>query len=329
MKRARETKLLIVGKKPFNEKNKLGMGGVVIHVVRLTEWLDKHGLDYRFYDLSLFRLFSFVKGIKSSEVGHLHSSSPYLRLLFSIVCRLTKTKSICTYHGDIGRFGYLKNSCDKLSIKLVDYPIVLNKRSLSIAQRINPESRLISAYIPPIIIDDLAPNLRERVSGFRNNYRVLLATNASAMSFDKSGDEIYGIKELVSIVKTLPEVGLIISDPSGDYTRYYQGQKPENILLITEPHSFVGVLLYADVLMRNTSTDGDSISVHEALDMGVPVIATDVVDRPNGCILVRRRDDVMLVKAIRSVKPKDGICSSELDKDNAEILRFYKEKIFN
>ena len=60
MKRARETKLLVVGKKPFNEKNKLGMGGVVVHVVRLTEWLDKQGLDYRFYDLSLFRLFSLI-----------------------------------------------------------------------------------------------------------------------------------------------------------------------------------------------------------------------------------------------------------------------------
>lgn len=329
MKRARETKLLVVGKKPFNEKNKLGMGGVVVHVVRLTEWLDKQGLDYRFYDLSLFRLFSFVKSIKSSEVGHLHSSSPYLRLLFSIVCRLTKTKSICTYHGDIGRFGYLKNSCDKLSIRLMDYPIVLNKRSYSSAQRINPKTRMLSAYIPPIKIDDLAPNLRERVSGFRNKYRVLLATNASAMSFDKNGGEIYGIKELVSIVKTLPEVGLIISDPSGDYSRYYQGQQAENILLITEPHPFVGVLLYADALIRNTSTDGDSISIHEGLDMGVPVIATDVVDRPDGCILVKRRDDAMLVKAILSIKPKDGICSNGPDKDNAEILRFYKEIIFN
>lgn len=329
MKRARNNRLLVIGKKPFNGKNKLGMGGVVVHVVRLTEWLDEQGLDYHFYDLSLFRLFSFVKSLKTSEVAHLHTSSPYLRLLFSAVCKITKTQSICTYHGDIGRFGALKNYCDKLSIKWVDYPIVLNERSLSIAQRLNAKALMLSAYIPPIKTDNLASDLQEKVIEIRGKYRILLATNASAMSYDKNGSEIYGIKELVSIVGTLPEIGLIISDPSGDYSRFYHDLLPENIHLITEPHPFVGVLSYADAFIRNTSTDGDSISIHEALDMGVPVIATDVVDRPNGCFLIRRGDDAMLIKSIRTINPKAESSSSGQDKDNVEILRFYKEKIFN
>lgn len=320
--------MLVIGKKPFGEKNRIGMGGVVVHVIRLTDWLDDHGLDYHFYDLSSFRLSSFVKSLKASEVAHLHTSSPYLRLVFSVVCRITKTQSICTYHGDIGRFGVLKNYCDKLSIKWVDYPIVLNERSLSIARCINAKTLMLSAYIPPIKKDDLALDLQEKVSAIRGKYRILFATNASAMSHDKNGSEIYGIKELVSIVKTLPEIGLIISDPSGDYSRYYRDQLPENIYLITEPHPFVGVLSYADAFIRNTSTDGDSISIREALDMGVPVIATDVVDRPEGCFLFSRGDDAMLIKSMRAINPKAGLYSGTQDKDSAEILRFYKEKIF-
>lgn len=329
MKRIRENKLLVIGKKPFGEKNRLGMGGVVVHVIRLTDWLDDHGLDYHFYDLSSFRLSSFVKSLKASEVAHLHTSSPYLRLIFSVVCRITKTQSICTYHGDIGRFGMFKNCCDKLSIRLVDYPIVLNERSLSVARRINANALMLSAYIPPIRIDDLTFDLQEKISAFREKYHVLITTNASAMSYDRNGCEIYGIKGMVSIVKTLPEIGLIVSDPSGDYSRFYQDQLPENIQLITEPHPFVSVLSYADAFIRNTSTDGDSISIREALGMGVPVIATDVVDRPNGCFLVRRGDDAMLIKAMLAIQPKTGTHLGGHDKDNVEILRFYKEKIFN
>ena len=328
MNRAKGNKLLVIGKKPFGGKNRIGMGGVVVHVVRLTDWLDEQGLDYHFYDLSLFHLSSFVKRIRTSEFGHLHTSSPYLRLLFSIVCKITKTHSICTYHGDIGRFGVFKNCCDKLSIKWVDYPVVLNERSLSIARRFNANALMLSAYVPPIKKASLAPDIQEKVRAFRREYRVLFATNASAMSYDKKGSEIYGIKELVSIVKTLPEIGLIISDPSGDYSRYYRDQLPENIYLITEPHPFVGVLSYADAFIRNTSTDGDSISIREALDMGVPVIATDVVDRPEGCFLFSRGDDAMLIKSMRAINPKAGLYSGTQDKDSAEILRFYKEKIF-
>jgi glycosyltransferase involved in cell wall biosynthesis len=329
MKRLRKNKLLIVGKKPFNEKNKSRMGGVVVHVMRLIEWLGEQGFDYQFYDLSRFRFFSFVRSISNSEVAHLHSSSPYFRLLFAIVCKITNTQSICTYHGDLGRFGKVKNCCDELSIRYVDYPIVLNSRSLSISLSINPKAILLSAYIPPRNKEELDIELKEKISMLRNKYHILLATNAYAMGYDKNGGEIYGIKELVSIVESLPEIGLIISDPSGDYSLFYRDQLPKNIQLITEPHPFVGVLSYVDAFIRNTSTDGDSISIHEALDMGVPVIATDVVDRPKGCTLVGKGNEAMLIKALLAIKPKVGTRSNGQEKENVEIFNFYKENIFN
>ena len=40
----------------------------------------------------------------------------------------------------------------------------------------------------------------------------------------------------------------------------------------------------SDALIRATTMDGDSLSVKEALYYGVPVFATDVVDRPSGVI---------------------------------------------
>ena len=55
----------------------------------------------------------------------------------------------------------------------------------------------------------------------------------------------------------------------------------------------------SDVFMRTTNTDGNSVSVLEALSVGTPVIATDCVERPTECILVKTRNmDDLLEKTI-------------------------------
>jgi glycosyltransferase involved in cell wall biosynthesis len=45
-----------------------------------------------------------------------------------------------------------------------------------------------------------------------------------------------------------------------------------------------------DVFLRPTLQDGDSISVREALSLGVPVVASDTGMRPAGAILFRPGD---------------------------------------
>jgi len=59
-------KILILGKKP------LPIGGVTIHVNRLTALLDKVGQEYSFYDLKGFRILSFLRVIGTVDYAHLH-----------------------------------------------------------------------------------------------------------------------------------------------------------------------------------------------------------------------------------------------------------------
>lgn len=54
------------------------------------------------------------------------------------------------------------------------------------------------------------------------------------------------------------------------------------------------------VMWRTTLFDGDSISIREALHLGVPVIATGVVARPEGTIVIPPRDTAALVEATLS-----------------------------
>jgi glycosyltransferase involved in cell wall biosynthesis len=63
------------------------------------------------------------------------------------------------------------------------------------------------------------------------------------------------------------------------------------------------VALYArlTLFVRPTITDGDSVSVRECLHLGVPVVASDAVPRPGGCLLFGSRDQQAMEHLVMSV----------------------------
>jgi len=54
----------------------------------------------------------------------------------------------------------------------------------------------------------------------------------------------------------------------------------------------------ADVFVRPSYTDGDSIAVREALALGTPVVASNTTVRPSGVILFQRGDSADLIEKI-------------------------------
>jgi glycosyltransferase involved in cell wall biosynthesis len=63
----------------------------------------------------------------------------------------------------------------------------------------------------------------------------------------------------------------------------------------------VSLLQEADVVVRSTFTDGDAITVREALDLGVPVVASDTAFRPRGVVLFRKGDSRDLLAKVSQV----------------------------
>jgi len=60
----------------------------------------------------------------------------------------------------------------------------------------------------------------------------------------------------------------------------------------------LGAIRAATVLARPTRADGDSLSIHEAQTLGVPVVASDAAPRPPGVVLHRSEDAASLAEAI-------------------------------
>jgi hypothetical protein len=314
----KKTKLLIIGKTP------LPIGGVTIHVQRLLDHLKANNFEYHFFDLKKFTLISFIHALKRHKYAHLHTSSPNLRLLFSIICSIVQTKSIITIHGNLNRFSKVKNSIDKMAVRFCNYPIVLNKYSYDVALKLNSNTQLISAYLSSIEKEELSAEIVEMIHDIKNKYEYIVVTNAYSKSYDKNGEEIYGIGFLIQFFKPMNNYALIISDPSGDYSKNYSSQLTncENIKIIGYPHSFINILEYADIYIRNTSTDGDSLSIHEAIDLEVTVIATNIVDRPKEVHLIKRDDSVGLQSILSSIKKKKRKKKLIEDNKNLEIIKF-------
>lgn len=282
---------LIVGKTP------LPIGGVTIHVERLLQHLKLSNFPYDFIDLREGLKLKYLFQLRKASIVHLHTSNVFLRLFVAFICRVVKTKCIATFHGNLGRFNNARNSLDNLSIRLLYVPIVINDQSFSISIRINKKTVLESAFIPPLKTTPLKPKYSKPIIELSKQTKII-CTNAYHVSFDKYGRDIYGIIDLLSVLTSLQKINLVVSDPSGTYFEYIRENRKdllESAIWICEPHDFYEVLKLSDGFVRNTTTDGDSLSIREAIFLGKKCFATDVVDRPPGTVLYKNKNELKLI----------------------------------
>lgn len=273
-------KLLIIGRMPPP------VGGVTEHVKRLTQSLRRIGFNFDFCDPGKTSVCKILFKTATHRIIHIHFSNPAVQLAFAIFCRLTCKKLIVTYHGCWGRYGIAGNWAVKLSARLAHVPIVQERVSLLEALRCNRRSREISTYIPDSGIEPLPAQLRSEIAMRRGHYQATFCTNAWNVTFDKYGYEIYGISEMINRFADYPEYQLLISDPSGNYRSYIQKNTlhiSSNVFFISHLHDFKNILLLSDAFIRHTTTDGVSLSIHEARELGVPVLASAAVTRPPFC----------------------------------------------
>jgi len=225
-----------------------------------------------------------------------------LRVLYVILSKLLFKKSVLTIHGNLGRFSKVENHIDSLAIKWCDVPILINQESYDKAIRWNKNSKFLSAFIPPIENGYIPDFIINKINIERTKGQIIYATNASACTYTIDDLEIYGIEFLVNYFNRESNRFLIISDPSGQYGEKYSASQFENIIFVSENHSFYEVLKYSDVMIRATATDGDSLSIKEALSLGKQVLATDCVDRPQGVILFKYNDILSFEMAVNTAQ---------------------------
>jgi hypothetical protein len=277
----KQKRILLVGSLPPP------IGGVSIHIQRLMDGMKLKGLGVDIIESKSLFKFSNIGKILKANIIHVHLSKPKLKFISVLIFKLFLKKVVITNHGKVGSKGFTNNLFDTWANGLANVPIVLNDKSFEVVRKANRKTRLITAFIYPSNITPLPQHIESKVQGFVKKFpNNCYCTNAYSIKFDAQGGEIYSIKALVKQFEKMHTKGLIISEPSGEYQAWYQESGvhlSENILFISENHDFINVIVESSGLIRATTTDGDSLSVREALFKGKPVFATNCVDRPEGC----------------------------------------------
>ena len=311
-------KILILGTLPPP------VGGVTVHIQRLLALLNEEKIPYTFCHIRESSFLSLLKQFLSHNFIHLHISNIPLSFFFALICCVFQKKLVLTRHGDINRHRGWLYHIDLWAIQLATIPILLNQTSYRIANKYNRNARLISAFLPPSKDESLPEELITKLMKYRKKYKYIFATNAYNISFDEGGNEIYGISSLIKIFRKHPDLFLVAATCNKNYYNYLSVQKveiPENVFLIQKPISFFSLLKLVDGMIRHTTTDGDALSVREALYLQKRTFATDCVPRPQGTICYHNIDE--LEKLLETVN--NDIClMSSAHTNGKEIIDIYR-----
>jgi glycosyltransferase involved in cell wall biosynthesis len=304
-----DKKLLIIGNMPPP------IGGVTIYVKRLTKWLRINKFKYIFSDIRRDSLLVTLIRILKAEVVHINLSRPIVILGLVVLSRLSFSKVIVTVHGNFGdkiTISKIEFFLFNLAIKYSSLVLVLNKKSKEKAQSINDSTILISSYLPATTDEINELGLESIIDTIVASKNTVVSTNAFDLTFDQNRNEIYGISKLI-IWAVKNNYLLVVSDPSSNYYSWIKKNFPTllspNVLFIPFQHNFMAVLKYVNFFIRNTTTDGDSVSIHEALASDVTVYATNCVSRPDNVIVYDDLDKVQLSpnKKLNSVEPSNSL----------------------
>lgn len=304
------TRLLLVGQIPPP------IGGVTIYIQRLQQSLDAHAIPYGFSHLRKDPKLKLIKDLWQHSHIHLHVSNIYVVIAYLLAAKLLGKYSIFTLHANAGRYAAFRSWAERWAFRLANQPIVINEASEKLTKHLHPKLKRISAFIPPAKPAPLPAEIQKSIQQAKKKYATLFCTNASVLDYDKNRRDIYGVFYLLALFKQFPEMGLVVSDPSAAYAAFWKQQGialPPNVILLSGLHDFVAVIQACQVFVRATSTDGDSLSVKEALFLEKTVMASNCVDRPPNCLLFDWEDPHSLPQLIRLYQNTTSLNTTSLN----------------
>ena len=323
------------------------VGGVSTHIERILPLSREKGINVRVLAVNKnHRSDDFVDFVPTWQlplrlvllpkgIVHLHVDAWY----FLVLSRLLgwKHKFMLTVHHNRYQTQFQSNSVEskfKLWCLRSFWRVVcVNAETLDYLKSLGCRvyDKEVPAFLPPVSIDlDSVKDIKDWAESFDH----LLSGYAYRLSF-YDGEDLYGIDMMIELMDELVHrkglsVGLALA-LSMDENSYLDEIKSristkgleEYVKLIDINLGIDANALWSisSIYLRPTNTDGDSISVREALHVGTCVVASDCVDRPKGCMLFGNRNQMsfneIVVEAIRQPK--------ELGKVQNQInLEFYE-----
>jgi len=293
-------------------------GGISVHIERLCDTLEDRGIDYRIYDengdqglkkkqvVPIAGVESWCRSYlfqKNEDIIHNHFLRWQVRFLLSLL-RLKGKKVIHTIHSmrnDGDQFGFVYRLLIKVTAALSHHFVAVSEeveqKLLSLGIPSNKIS-VIPAFIPP---PEEEVELPDYVRDFVDQNPTLIVANGGIGNYYQ-GVDLYGadlcVDLCIELAKENPNFGFVYAithivdsgalDTFRDKLSEHGVQ--DRFLFIEEKMPLYPLIGLASLFVRPTASDGDAISIREALYLGTPVVTSDVVRRPEGVRLFETRN---------------------------------------
>lgn len=319
-----KNKIAIIGPYP------LPYGGISVHVQRVVAQLEnKKNIEFDFYNETRNSFYKQACYNFSSNAGKFIS---LLRLLFYPYCLIhhhspdLNIRIVLSLFGFLGKNIYLhihgaslKDSLDsgirgKLLKKLLKYVHILadNNEIGRLAKENEAKTvTILDAFIPPVYNETYFMEFNNKYKFITTNYDLVIGMVGWFAYYNR--EDLYGFDLLIKAVRILKHKykisiivsvnGIIEKKLHDEFIRDIKKYNLEdNFCLIYENLQEIWpIYIISDVFIRPTNTDGNAISVKEALWFETPVICSDCIDRPLGTILFRNRDAKSLAQKIEQM----------------------------
>lgn len=336
-------------------------GGVSSYVQRLVGYLRNSG--YRAVVLNHFATrkrfpevigtlrrnplwYLFAPPRVGARLVHYHHSRWSTLVAVAVASRRDPRPYVITIHGhsvmkSVGSQLPLVARATRWALRQFDEVIVVSRELReAIAPVVGPNAvTILPAFLPPSADELSQSRCSHTTAAFIEEADPALVISAYRIVPAGTGD-LYGLDTAVDVLRRVravhPRARLVVHvalRPRGRWARRYldgimrraHEQCPDALLVcVGEP--LLPALQPGVVYLRPSRGDGDAVAIREALALGVPVVASDVVARPVG-VVVRPMEDAdalarAVIAAVASAKGAAGTADGV--EFGAQILRIYR-----
>lgn len=300
------------------------IGGISIHIERLSDYLDDLGIAHTIYDntagdkrkpvhyVHSIERWAFAYWFTAKEdIIHCHFLRWQVRFALALL-KLRGKRIVFTFHSfrQEEATGWLKQKMIHLVGKLGDaFLCVTETIAVDLIQAGIPAHKVqvVPAFIPPR--KDIAASLPSTLERAIVDRLPLIVANGSIGVWFKQLD-LYGADLCIELTRHLvphyPQLKFVyaitvVADAAymAELEQRVQAYGiADHFLFVQEKMELYPLMKHADLMVRTTSSDGDAISIREALHVGTPVVASDCCPRPHGVVTYRNRDIEDLVQEV-------------------------------
>lgn len=291
-------------------------GGVSVHVNRKLDLLRRHGIDAKLYEqtgksdplrgvyplgTAKWRFLRLLLRFQE-DVIHFHFNKHVALSMAYQVLKLRPGKSYsitvhserpCREYFELGtRFqkamgNYFRNAKHLVCVNrnICDFMT----ETLGIA---SSRISMIPAFLSPTRSELDESQIPESVVQFIHSKDKVIGTHGW-FGYFVDGNHVYGFEQIARLAREISDSGKnigIYTVISGCYEPAHrekilrlQRELSDHWLIVESPFSCAALYQRTDLFLRPTLTDGDSVSIRECLSLGVPVLASDAVERPAAC----------------------------------------------